>query len=132
MSDKQRIAMRKVCLPIFLGLLVNVNSAQAVSTSFLKDAPVSHFNNEDINIFIKAATAALNEASDGELRDWSNPKTGSSGSIKPLDTVEGINGKCRTVQFTSSYKTLSASGQNTLCKQADGSWKVPSPGKKAK
>lgn len=124
--------MKKFCSAISLGLLISVNSAQAVSTSFLKDAPVAHFNKEDIDILLKTAKGALNEASDGELREWSNPKTGSSGSIKPLDTTEGANGKCRTLQYASSYKTLSASGQTILCKQTDGSWKVPAPRKKAK
>ncbi len=124
--------MKKLCFALFASFLAGANPAQAISTSFLKDAPVAHFNREDIDMFTKAAKRALNEAADGELREWANPKTGSAGTIQPLETTQGADGKCRTVQFTSSYKTLSASSQTNLCQQPDGNWKVPAPRKKAK
>lgn len=123
--------MKKSQIVLAICALASANGAWAFSNHFLKDAPIAHFNREDVSLLMQAANAALNEAADGEVREWRNPKTGSAGTVKPLKTTDDQKGTCRTVAFSTSYQHLAASSQTVLCKQANGQWKAPAPNKKS-
>lgn len=86
----------------------------------VKTAPSEAFNDEDWEIFGKTAQQALDHGKNGETKTWSNPKTGSSGSFKPLASKAA---DCRAL-YTSVEKAEYDKAETTLevCKKADGTW----------
>jgi len=61
----------------------------------------------------------------GDATNWSNPDTGSSGSISPVSTYQNAAGQyCREFQ-----QEVTVGGQpeqlfGTACREADGSWRI--------
>ncbi|MFL6623192.1 MAG: RT0821/Lpp0805 family surface protein [Sulfurifustis sp.] len=91
-----------VLLPITIALptiadAVNVPILMG-NLDFLKDAPGTYFSKADMAIFRKTAETALNEAKDGETRNWSNADTGSSGEVKVVRTLPPSDTRCRELR----------------------------------
>jgi surface antigen len=102
-----------------------LTSAYATNMGFIKDSPGSKFNDQDMAMFWDTIKKALNESPDGTTTEWKNTKTGSSGTVTPLDTIQQKSGKCRNLHFNNSYKSLRGEDTVILCQQANGDWKVP-------
>lgn len=76
----------------------------------------------------QAAAAAMTRAYAapvGEVTQWSNPRSGNSGTI--TTTREGYNTAntyCREFRQTVTAKGKTELAYGTACKQADGGWKI--------
>ena len=83
---------------------------------------------EDRAIMEKITQKALTTGAAGKAVNWSNPKTGASGSITPQPQFP-MNGKsCREFQqaFTASGKR--STGYGTACVAPDGTWLIDENG----
>jgi len=99
----------------------------AFNTSFLRDAPLAYFTDKDWSLFRDTLNRALNEGPDGAAQRWSNPSSGASGEVTPLNTQE-VNGMtCRETRLVNRAQGLSAQGDYLLCKAADGEWTIGGP-----
>lgn len=103
---------------IFTALFI-VSPVYASNFNFLHQAtPISDFNEQDLEMFKQALRTALNEKKDGERLAWKNEKTGSSGLVNPLLTLED---KCRNARIINKSKNNIAESRYKFCKK-DGKW----------
>jgi surface antigen len=91
--------------------------AMASNYDFLREAPGTFFNEADQASFLRATTAALNEANDGETRSWSNAETRSSGEIQVIRTLPGES-RCREAQITNRAAGRSHTQRTVFCYDA--------------
>jgi len=103
-------------------LLTVAMAAAASNLNFMKDAPFTHFNEQDLQLFKQTLDETLEKGSVGEVRRWSNPKTTAAGDISVLRTFERAALPCRTVSISNAAKGRTAAGSYSLCKQATGKW----------
>jgi len=115
-----------VLVAALAALLLPLSGAHAFDVRFLKETPIGKFSKEDLSMMQATARKALSEAPDGTLVEWSNPKTGSSGTVKPLDTFQQKGLKCRRTEFTNKYKTLFGGSTIVACEVKKGEWKYAS------
>lgn len=70
-----------------------------------------------------AMKVSLSKARDNERRGWKNNQTQTTGSITPLRSYSGGDGRnCRDYRETLTIGGSTASRDATACKQPDGSW----------
>ena len=114
--------MRRLILIISLVLLPAVSFAE---WAWLRGSAVSEFTEEDWVYLKDAGAAVLANDPDGTAVSWENPRSGAHGLIKPLATFMQKGEPCRTTAFKhASSKGTQGQGILTLCKQADGAWKL--------
>lgn len=89
---------------------------------FLKDTPLAKFQGEDASIFQGTLQETLDQAADGETRRWSNPATGSAGTVTPELTLNQNQTLCRRAKIANTAGGISREGIYLFCKGTDGSW----------
>ena len=73
----------------------------------------------------RAAADGLEHKASGEPTSWSNPDTGHSGTITPVNTYREPSGRyCREYQQTVTVGGRTEQAYGTACRQPDGSWKI--------
>jgi surface antigen len=110
---------------LIAGLLLLISlPAVALNWRFLQYSPVTQFTDQDWDLLRQAGEKALERGADGEIARWSNPATGASGSIQPLDTTDREGATCRLTVVSNSAGDASGSSRFTFCRQDDGAWRV--------
>lgn len=94
--------------------------------AFLKDAPIEKMTREDLALLLRNSNEALGRNADGETSGWTNSKTGASGTATPLRTFTQKGMKCREAEYTNHAGGFRGGGKFTLCRVANGSWKLVS------
>jgi surface antigen len=105
-------------------LCVVPRGGYASNWAFLDNAPMTYFTEEDMRMYQDALGQALNEASDGDTRTWSNPATGASGEIRLMRTLHEQDTTCRVTRIRSTARGYTETGNYRVCKQDDGSWTI--------
>lgn len=101
-------------------------AVQALDLTFLDQAPIRFFNDEDLKLLSDAADKALDEAKDGEDVSWSNDQTGSSGTITPVRSFTRQGKDCRRLSVVSLARQAtrgSATSNVDFC-EVDGTWRI--------
>ena len=102
-----------------------VPAASAQALGFMEYSPMAYYTDADNRLADEAGLDALDNYADNAVRTWSNPETGASGSITPLETFENESGhtcrKARAVDRTTS-PPLQARFVFTLCKDPEKGW----------
>jgi surface antigen len=64
----------------------------------------------------------------GDKRDWHNPQSGNSGSVRVLRLFTDAGAPCHSLAYDVSYKAKRPGRTYTLnwCKTKDGAWKIKS------
>jgi surface antigen len=106
----------------FFSILLAASAAVASNFNFLHQAaPIAEFNKEDMDMFRATLRKALDEVKDGEKLAWQNEKTGSSGLVNPLKTLESENGACRNARIINKSRRKITENRFKFCKK-DGKW----------
>lgn len=119
---------------ILFGLLLTACAgiAGASQTSIfnsVRDTPIAHFSQADINLLQKTVFNALDKGADGTAVSWENPATGSGGSITPLAAPQAQKG-CRAAQVANHWRSLRNEGSYLFCRNPGSKsqpWKVARP-----
>ncbi|MBC8007612.1 MAG: hypothetical protein H7X76_06145 [Prolixibacteraceae bacterium] len=98
----------------------------AIDLTSMRNMPISRMNDEDRAIFKTALIDALERKRDGEGARWENSKTGAHGDLLPRASFEREGRRCRDLEVANSAGGLDNRLVVTLCRQADGAWKVES------
>jgi len=116
-------------LSCYTGLAIYPGTAAAFNNiGFMKDAPLTHFSGPDLALFESNTVEALNHTADGDVRRWQNPKTGSSGEIGVVKSLDRDGKRCRQTRVTNRARGYAESTFDLLfCREADGTWKVATP-----
>jgi hypothetical protein len=117
------LAMWSRILPALL-LSAATPIAFASGLGFLKDSPVSYFNEDDLELMRKNATAVLDAAtSTAEKREWRNAKTGNSGNAQVTGRFTATDGApCRKLRIENRASGLHGVSTYTVCKYEDRGW----------
>ena len=94
----------------------------------LKNTPGSKFNDADIALMRARVVEALKSDKDGEVLEWKNDKTGSSGSVVPMNRLSWNGMDCRRLRIANAHADLKAQGVYKFCDK-DGKWKLVGPEK---
>ena len=111
----------------FLAILFSL-PAYSVNLRFLAFSPVRFFNDQDWKLLEETSDDLLENAADGESRNWKNPKTGHHGTLKALRTYKNSEGEtCREVQFANFARDMRGQSRWRLCQQPDGRGQIVEP-----
>jgi surface antigen len=116
--------MRKFSIVMLVLLLPCMATAANIFSA--RDLPVRYMTDEDREILKSAVEDVLERGKDGEGRHWENPKTGAHGDLTPRASFERDGRPCRELEVANSAKGRDNRMVLTLCRQADGEWKVQS------
>ena len=100
-----------VLVTTFLAMLLTT-PAYSVNLRFLAFSPVRFFNDQDWALLEQTSDDLLENAPDGETREWKNPKTGHHSSMKALKIYKNSEGEtCRKVQLANFAREMSGQSQ---------------------
>jgi hypothetical protein len=112
-----------VAVPLLMLFLLQVPVARAGNMSFIKDAPMGKFTDEDMKLMNANLDTTWAKAKVQTGHSWSNPKTNHSGTAEALQAFEGPNGiPCKRVRISNRAGNLTAKSQYTLCKMENQGW----------
>ena len=73
----------------------------------------------------QVAQGTLENNQSGVSSTWSNPDSGNSGTITPVNTYQTASGEdCRDFESTITVDGKTEAAQGRACRQADGSWLI--------
>ncbi|MBS0578162.1 MAG: hypothetical protein JSR36_02745 [Proteobacteria bacterium] len=109
-------------------LVLAVATAGAQSNlSFLKNTPVAYFNEADSKLQRAAAHEVLESTADGTHKEWANPETGNGGVVTLVTSFSAPDGRaCKQLRIENHTKAMENTSLMSVCKSADGRWKVDS------
>ena len=89
---------------------------------WMKGETARYFTDRDWELVGQALQSALDDAPDGETREWSNEKSGARGSMTPVTTEMHGDVTCRRLRIESMARGSSSSGAYLFCRRGDGAW----------
>ncbi len=101
---------------------VTLTTVLASNFTFLTDAPVSYFTNQDWDLYTAAQQKAV-QTKDGVKTSWKNPDTGAWGFFIPSNTHNENGTTCRDLKVVNVAKQRSGESTYKICKTAQG-WKA--------
>jgi len=101
--------------------------ASGASLGWMKGQAAQFFTDADWKLLGAALTAALDEAADGEAREWRNDNSKASGRITPLASHTRDDVTCRRVRIESSAAGVENSYRYLFCRRAEGPWGIGMP-----
>jgi surface antigen len=107
------------------GLVIGAWPALAANILFSSEMPIAHMTPEDIHILQTVLFETLDNAPDGAMHHWENPKTQAHGDLTPRSTFTDAGMRCRMVEIENSAGGRNNRSMLTLCKSAEG-WKIRS------
>lgn len=116
--------MTKFLIGAILAALLAPCVAVAANLFSARDLPVQYMTDEDREILKSAAGDVLERGKDGEGKRWENTKTGAHGELTPRASFEREGQSCRELEVANSARGRDNRVMLTLCKQADGDWKI--------
>ena len=79
----------------------------------------------DMAYYNQTSQYALEETKTGQVSSWTNPDSGSKGTITPTRTYQmSDNTYCREYTQTIEVGGKKVDGFGTACRQPDGTWKI--------
>lgn len=123
----EKIPVRTRSLALLMGacLLAAAPLVQAFNYGFLRQSVLERLTRADVDIGTRTTREALDS---GEDREWTNPATGASGTIRILGNVEvPEHGECRRTRLDVTAGGVSGGGTFILCKTASGAWNFYTP-----
>ena len=110
----------------FLATMVIIAPARAGGLMFLSESAAARMTDDDYVAMNKATLEALEDTTVPSTKVWTNPKTGSGGTVKTLQAFAAKNGApCKLVQHNTQARKLTHEAKSTLC-LIEGHWKLVS------
>jgi hypothetical protein len=101
--------------------------AHAGNLSYLKDAPIAKFNDEDVQLMTSNAQAVLADAKTPLSRSWANSKTNHSGTAESLLEFLGPKGiPCKRLRVTQRADGRESKATYTYCNMDAEGWRMVS------
>ena len=115
-----------VCAAAAIALAATSARAQG-NLGFLKNTPLAYFKGDDAKLMRAAAAEVLKSAQNGTRKAWENPATGSGGAITLLTQFAAPDGRqCDQVRVETRAGGMESASTMSVCKSADGTWKLDS------
>jgi len=114
--------MKKVLLFLATAALCGAQPALAVGYNFVRNSAIGGFSEADLTLHRNAIDQALISTAFGKPVEWSNDKTGSSGSVTPQ---AGDTPECRRLSVVTQHRRIKDQGERYVCK-VKGQWRIVS------
>jgi surface antigen len=108
-------------LALVLAFVATAASAQFVG--LLKNSPAELFDDQDLHLFLNAASKALNEGAEKQAFAWQNPKTGHRGEFTVLKTFQSDGRDCKRLLVHNEANLRKSDMRHNLC-SIDGRWRL--------
>jgi len=102
-------------------------SAAAQGLGWMKGTAAGFFTDTDWQLLEETLTVALNEAADGEPREWRNERSGSHGKVTPLISDTRADVTCRRIRIESAARGTSSSYRYLFCRRGEDRWRLGQP-----
>ena len=115
----------RAALPAALAAILGIWALPARAMDFMEYSPIAYYTAGDNRIADAAGLDALENYADMEERQWTNPDTGASGSITPLETWTNEAGHtCRRARAVDRTTNPPLSGEFVfdLCRHPENGW----------
>ena len=119
--DKSRPIFLSLAIAVGIGAAVAAGPATALPWTIynsMSQRPITSFSKADMQLMTKTIDNALSNGQDGVKASWSNPATGSSGSITPAPDPKN-RPDCRLAQIDNHHRALHGDGGYIFCKNTD-------------
>ena len=116
--------MSHACKAAILAGLLLAATAGAQNLSFLNKMPVSRLSEDDKKLFMAALQEALASDDEHAERSWSNPDTGSKGTLKVLRVESDYGTTCKVVRVENEVKGVKGNANTRLCRAPEGDWRL--------
>lgn len=116
-------ALRKISILLSVALFIAAPAANATNSWFAKRSAVVHMSDADRAILTEAMQSLLSNEPDGSFVEWSNPDTGSHGTLQVAGTHKDYGTTCRLLRMTNTAKQITRKGDFRLCKDDKGVWR---------
>jgi hypothetical protein len=120
-----RQSFRQICAGSLIATLCLLQPplAQAGNSSFIIDAPIGRFTDEDVKRMNANIDQTVVDTRVRVVHSWSNPATEHSGTAETLQAFTGPDGvPCKRVRIANRAGNLKGQGQYTLCKVDGKEW----------
>ncbi len=107
---------------IVAALLFAAGAAHAFNLAFLGDSVMQRITAQDAQLMSGALDAALAAPEEGDVRDWSNPKSGASGAVTLRRIYQQQGRACRSLHIRTTAQAVTAQGVYHLCQEPGGAW----------
>lgn len=109
-------------------LFMALPSQAAGWVSILKNTPAEAFDDEDLKMFLSAATKTLNAEGKPEKVSWNNPASGAGGHFQEIGQSVSKSGlSCKRVRFgIYAQNRAEKTAVWTACLGKDGRWLLSS------
>jgi hypothetical protein len=109
------------------GVVLFAATIHAQNLNFLKASPLAQFTQEDVDLMLKNADDVLEAKEPAARREWSNPKTGATGTAEVLREFVGADGvPCKRLRVVNKAKSEARDVTHTVCKYEGRGWLVNS------
>lgn len=117
---------------IFILIFAFCAPASATGLRFLKDAPVTRLNAEELKAYRAFLMKTLSDGADGATAEWKAPKSAFTSKVTPAARFKDGATDCREAVIDSDSRDRQARGTYTFCRNAKGEWGIKNPSKGAK
>jgi len=108
-------------------LLVAGWPAAGQGLGWMRGHTAGFFTDADWQLLEETLTVALNEAADGEPREWRNERSRAQGKVTPLVSDTRADVTCRRVRIESAARGTSSSHRYLFCRRGEGRWGLGQP-----
>ena len=105
-------------------LLATSMSATAANFGFMKNSPISRFDDDDLEVFQSSVINALDNARDGQVIRWESPGSGYSGQIFILSTDDSGENVCRKMRLMNVAGNLNSNVHYNACRDDIAGWQI--------
>jgi surface antigen len=110
-----------------LACLLFTATAMSAGLGWLRGGPASFFTDRDWDLVRETLDATLDQAADGEAREWSNDQSGAGGKMTVLLTETHAEVTCRKLRIEGHARGASSDDDYTFCRRGDGAWGIGAP-----
>src|SRR3974390_2861485 len=89
----------------------------------LKGSPFERFTDSDFERFFDSIQQAANGPL-GEVKEWSNAKSGAHGTVKTVRDYQRDDTDCRELRGKNTARGRTEPFHLAACKEADGTWRL--------
>jgi len=124
-ANNERSCVQRACGIAILAAGVGsiAFSAQAQNLNYLKNSPISYFQQDDVELMNKNVNEVLESSDANAKKDWSNPRTGTSGSARVLRQFTAADGApCKRLRVFNKAPQAEGESTYTVCKYEGRGW----------
>jgi hypothetical protein len=98
-------------------------AAQAQNLNFLRNSAMSNFQQDDTDLMRKNANEVLDSSDPNAKQDWSNPRTGASGSAQVIGQFTASDGApCKRLRLVNRAQQAHSQSTHVLCRYEGRGW----------